>query len=69
MNKNRAVEVRIKKLNENVKNFVQVYLNISTVRALKQMILQDVVVTGESINAGLQNIEQTRRSSPFSRTK
>ena len=25
------------------------------------MILQDVVVTGESINAGLQNIEQTRR--------
>ena len=69
MNKNRAVEVRIKKLNENVKNFVQVYLNISTVRALKQMILQDVVVTGESINAGLQNIEHTRRSSHFSRTK
>ena len=58
------------KIKQNQKlSTLQVYLNISTVRALKQMILQDVVVTGESINAGLQNLEQTRRVSHFSRAK
>jgi hypothetical protein len=44
-----------------------VYLNISTVRALKQMILQDVVVTGESVNAQLQSMDHLRRASHLSR--